>query len=164
MAKITGNVFSFKLDALERLRRDTSRTSEQYEAVMKARITAATALVYNLAHQKRPYISKEHQKKGFRTLSGNIHHDRVSDPSATLGVPVAWKEGGNLQRAIKKEVVRVGKGKYQGTVYVDATLAPYGKDMEYGTSRVHARPFIRPAASIAWKEMGKLFGVKFEVK
>lgn len=159
MAKISGKITAVKLGALENLGRKMGSQVRKYDVVMQKRMELATSMVWRLAHQRRPYISKQHQKRGFRTKSGNVHHNRVSDPNATLGVPV---DTGLLQSAIKKEVTRRGYGKFEGQVYVDLSMAPYGKDMEYGTSRVHARPFMRPAAALTKEAVKKLFAAKVQ--
>jgi len=161
MAKISGKITGVKLNALENLGRKIGNRVKQYDVIMGRRMELATNMVWRIAHQKRPYISKQHQKRGFRTLSGNIHHNRVSDPNAQLGVPV---DTGLLQSAVKKEVTHVGHGKFQGMVYVDLGIAPYGIDMEYGTSKVHARPFMRPAAALTKDAIRKLFALKAELK
>lgn len=164
MAKVSGKIASVKLGALEALGRKLGNRVKQYDVVMQKRMELATDMVWRIAHQRRPYISKQEQKRGFRTLSGNVHHNRVSDPNAQAGVPVAAVNGGLLQSAIRKEVSRTGKGKFQGQVYVDLSVAPYGKYMEYGTSKVHARPFMRPAAALTLEPLKKLFGAKVELK
>ena len=164
MAKISGKVFLTKLGNLESMSRKFGKRTEQYNNLMQKRMTQATDIVWRLAHQRRPYISKQQQKLGFVTKSGNVHHNRVSDPSATLGVPVAADNGGLLQSAIKKQVTKVGTGKFQGVVYVDGAMAPYGKYMEYGTSKVHARPFMRPAMELTREQLKKLFSARADIK
>lgn len=164
MAKVSGKLFSVKLNALEELGRKLGDQSKKYDVVMEKRMSLATDMVWRIAHQRRPYISKQEQRKGFRTKSGGIHHNRVSDPNAQLGVPVAAVNGGLLQSAVKKEVKRVSYGKFQGMVYVDKSMAPYGVFMEYGTSKVHARPFMRPAAELTRQAILKLFRARAEIK
>ncbi len=164
MAKISGKITSVKLNGLANLGRKLGNEVKRYDVLMQKRMDMATTMVWRIAHQKRPYISAQHQKKGFRTLSGSVHHNRVSDPNAQLGVPVAAKNGGTLQSAVKKEVSHTGYGKFQGMVYVDLSIAPYGKDMEFGTSRVHARPFMRPAYELTKDAIMKLIGAKVERK
>lgn len=164
MAKINGNITSVGLNAIENLGRKFAKRATQYDDLMGKRMNIATNMVWRIAHQKRPYISKQEQKKGFTTKSGTVHHRRVSDPNAALGVPVAWKNGGTLQSAIKKQVTKNGYGKYQGIIYVDLGLAPYGKRMEFGDGKVHARPFMRPAAALTQEAVIKLIGSKPEFK
>jgi HK97 gp10 family phage protein len=68
---------------------------------------------------------------------------RVSDPNAAFGVPVAT---GALQNTITKSVKRQGK-KIVGEIDAGLNLV-YAKMIEFGTSRMAARPFMRPA----WNE------------
>ncbi len=164
MAKISGKITSVKLGALEALGRSLGNRTKQYDILMEKRMELATNMVWRIAHQKRPYISKQEQKHGFVTKSGSVHHNRVSDPNAQLGVPVAAKNGGTLQSAIRKEVNRKGYGKFEGVVYVDLGVAPYGMRMEYGDSLVHARPFMRPAAALTREAIKQLFAAKAELK
>ena len=161
MAKISGKITGVKLNALENLGRNLGNKVKKYDVIMQRRMTLATDMVWRIAHQRRPYISKQHQKRGFRTKSGNVHHNRVSDPNAQLGVPV---DTGLLQSAVKKEVTHTGYGKFQGMVYVDLGIAPYGLDMEYGNAKVHARPFMRPAAALTKEAIRKLFALKVDQK
>lgn len=161
MAKISGKLFSVKLNALEELGRKLGNQTKKYDVLMEKRMELATNMVWRIAHQKRPMITKETARKGRFTKLGNISYRRVSDPNATLGVPV---DTGLLQSAIKKDVQRLGYGKFQGMVYVDQAMAPYGKYMEYGTSEVHARPFMRPAAELTRDAIRKLFKAKAEIK
>lgn len=164
MAKASGKIFSVKLNAIEALGRKLGNRAKQYDVVMERRMGLATDMVWRIAHQRRPYISKQEQRRGFRTMSGSVHHNRVSDPNAKLGVPVAAKNGGLLQSAVKKEVTRLGYGKFQGAVFVDLAMAPYGKFMEFGTSKVHARPFMRPAYELTKEALKKLFRARAEIK
>lgn len=164
MAKVSGKVFFTQLNGLENLGRKLGSRVAKYDVLMEQRMNTATNMVWRIAHQRRPYISKQEQKRGFRTKSGNVHHNRVSDPNAQLGVPVAATNGGLLQSAIKKQVKRMGYGKFQGEVFVDAAMAPYGKFMEYGTSKVHARPFMRPAMELTREAIRKLFKARVEMK
>jgi hypothetical protein len=164
MAKPSGQITGVKLDNIERIGRGLAKRARQYDIIVERRMQQATAMVFNIAHQKRPYISRAQQKKGFRTKSGAVHHNRVSDPNARLGVPVAWVNGGTLQSAIRKEVSRVGAYKFQGIVYVDLGIAPYGIRMEYGDAKVHARPFMRPAAALTKEAIKKLFGARADIK
>lgn len=161
MAKVSGKVFVTQLNAMEKLARDLGMQGKKYDIVMQKRMQVATDMVWRLAHQKRPMITKAMARKGRLTKMGNISYRRVSDPNAKLGVPV---DTGLLQSAVKKEVTRVGYGKFQGMVYVDETMAPYGKDMEYGTAKVHARPFMRPAWQLTQEAIRKLFASKPEIK
>jgi HK97 gp10 family phage protein len=92
-------------------------------------------VVFKTASARRPKVSAASgAKKGAY---------RVSDPNAKLGVPV---DTGALQTSITKSVKREGK-KIIGEVDSGLGLA-YAKMIEFGTSRMAARPFMRPA----WNE------------
>jgi hypothetical protein len=160
MAKISGQITEVKFGGIANLGRDLSKKTAQYDKAMQKQMQTVTTMTWNLAHQKRPYISAKEQKAGFHTKSGSVHHNKVSDPTATLGVPVAWKNGGNLQSSVLKEVTTLGFGKYQGKVWADKGRAPYALRMEYGDSKVHARPFLRPARNIMQEQVKKLFTLK----
>lgn len=162
MAKISGRITEVKMGGLSKLGRDLGKKTQKYEAAMQRQVQTVTDMTWRIAHQKRPYISKQEQKAGFVTKAGSVHHNRVSDPNAQLGVPVAWKNGGTLQSAVLKEVTRLGFGKFQGKVWADIGKAPYAQRMEYGDSKVHARPFLRPARNIMQVQLKNLFNLKIE--
>lgn len=162
MAKINGQITQVAFGGMAKLAKNLANKSAAYDKAMQAQMQKVTLMTWNLAHQKRPYISKDHQRSGFRTKSGTVHHNKVSDPTAKLGVPVAWKNGGNLQSAVLQKVDRVGTGKFQGRVWADAGRAPYAHRMEYGDSKVHARPFLRPARAIIQAQLKALFTLKMK--
>jgi hypothetical protein len=162
MARISGRITEVKLNGLSKLGKDLGNKTKEYDQKMQKGIENVTNMVWNIAHQKRPYISKEEQKRGFITKQGYKHHNRVSDPNAQLGVPVAWVNGGTLQSAVRKEVTRKGFGKFEGKVYADITIAPYAHRMEYGDSLVHARPFLRPARNIVKAQLKNLFSIEMK--
>lgn len=107
------------------------KEKDRLDLVFFRKMKLATEIVYRTAHAKRPMMSKAQMKKEGRTR-------RVSDPNAKLGVPVRT---GELQASIKREVVR-RDGRLVGRVWTDKFYGPF---MEFGTSRVAARPFMRPA-------------------
>jgi hypothetical protein len=138
----------FKLPAVnvERLKGKVADIMTREGKILNAKVTAMTNVVYQTAHAKRPLISKEEQKSSGRTK-------RVSDPNASAGVPV---DTGALQISIKKKVEDSGK-KVVGTVYVDGntsnpksgeSVQQYAKAMEYGTSRIAPRSFLRSAIHV----------------
>lgn len=157
MARLSGKVFIAKVGEIERIGRKFGNRTKDYDIIMEKRMTLATNLVWRIAHQKRPMITKAVAKKGRLTKMGNISYRRVSDPNAKLGVPV---DTGLLQSVVKKVVRRLGYGKFQGEVFVDLGVAPYGRDMEYGTTKVHARPFMRPAKELTQDALHRLFRAK----
>lgn len=154
-----GKSFSVKINGLEELGRSLGQEVGKYDIIMQKRMTLATAMVWRLAHQKRPMMSKQVEKKGRLTKLGNISYRRVSDPNAQLGVPV---DTGLLQSAVKQEVRRNGYGKFEGEVYVDVSMVSYGEAMEYGTASVHARPFLRPAWNLTKEAIRALFASKIQ--
>lgn len=108
---------------------------------MERKMNLITEVVYKTARARRPKISSVQQKAlGRKTSKGSY---RVSDSDARLGVPV---DTGALQTSIKKEVKWEGD-KIVGTVTAGEDL-PYAVMIEFGTSKMRARPFMRPA----WNE------------
>lgn len=106
-------------------------------------VTAVTKKAYIIAHSKRAMYDAPTRKKGYMTKMGNTRHAQVSNPNAEYGVPV---DTGKLQSSIDWHV-EWKKGKVIGTITAnkDGDI-DYAEAMEYGNSRVHARPFMRPAA------------------
>lgn len=114
---------------------------------IERKVKLATQMVYQIAHQKRPYITNYQAKaEGRRLLSKGRYH-RVSDPNAEAGVPVALINGGALQASLKTSF-GYSNGKYQGRVYVDMPGAEYAAYLEFGTPNMQARPFMRPAVNL----------------
>jgi HK97 gp10 family phage protein len=115
---------------------------------------AINQLVYKTARARRPKISiQEHVALGRPKKVNGRPAYRVSDPNATLGVPV---RSGNLQISILKEVKQTN-GKVQGRVYIKGPGQKYAKYIEFGTSRMRARPFMRPALNLNLKAIRKRF-------
>jgi HK97 gp10 family phage protein len=127
---------------------------------MAFRMKQSIRMVYTVAHQKRPYISQQQAKaQGRRMISKGKYH-RVSDPGASAGVPVAMIDGGTLQSSIKTQY-RETADKHYGEVYVDAPGSEYGAYLEYGTSKMPARPFMRPAITLVQDALHRLWGKSF---
>lgn len=126
----------------------------KYDKEMQRRMTVATGLIWRTAHAKRPMISKAQMKAEGRTV-------RVSDPNATLGVPVAAVNGGRLQASVKQKVSRTyGLMSFGGEVSAGGGLAPYASYLEFGTSKMPARPFMRPAISLNREAIKRTFGAQ----
>lgn len=145
-----GMTFKLDLGAIDRITKKISNRFEQDDKLIKKRMTLATSMVWRVAHQRRPYISKMQMKAEGRTR-------RVSDPNAALGVPVRT---GALQASIEQKVTRTKLMTYQGEVYTKGI--PYAGAMEYGTSRIAPRPFMRPAVSLNQDAIKRLFSLKVD--
>lgn len=140
---------SFTVDVgfIERWGRKAAGVIKDLDVDFEKKMNKAVDVVYKTATARRPMMVN---KKG----------KRVSDPSATLGVPVAAKGGGTLRASIKKEVKRKGD-KFTGRIYTDLYYAPY---LEFGTSKMDARPFMRPALFINKDFIEKTFNQPPELK
>ena len=133
--------------ALNDLSRKFTRAIESTDKLVEKKVKLATQMVYQIAHQKRPYITNMQAKAEGRRMIGKGKFHRVSDPNAEAGVPVALINGGALQASIKTEFKKNGS-KYQGRVYVADPGAAYAGYLEYGTPNMQARPFMRPAINL----------------
>jgi len=130
---------------LDKVKKEEDRAHKQ--TVKK--ITASVNILYKLASAKRPMITNAQAKaQGRRKVGGK--YQRVSDPDAKAGVPV---RSGELQRSIEKKVEDKGV-KVIGSVYTDS---PYANFVEFGTSRMRARPFMRPAIELGKAAIKLLF-------
>ena len=105
---------------------------------LKKKMDSVVELAYRYARTPRPMMTNKYGR-------------RVSNPNAPLGVPV---QTGNLQSSIKKGKIRVEDETVSGSIYVDKKIAPYGVFVEFGTSKMRARPFMRPVVNII-KEITK---------
>jgi HK97 gp10 family phage protein len=142
------SLFKFSPDSLSKIANTIGKQPARYDAIMKKRMTSAVQIVWSVAHSKRPMISKIQMKQQGRTK-------RVSEAGAEAGVPV---DTGALQASILKEV-KPGKelGSWVGRIYTKGI--PYAGYMEYGTSRIKARPFMRPAVALTASSLKQVFGV-----
>lgn len=143
--------FSLKNPAIiDKIKNDFISAQVGLDRALLKKMNAIVTVVYNTARAKRPYITKEmHEAMG---RSAKTYKTRkVSDPNATAGVPVRAKNGGTLQISIKKDVAKKGE-KLIGRIYIDGPGIKYAKYMEFGTSRIKPRPFMRPAVKLneAW--------------
>ena len=73
----------------------------------------------------------------------------------TASKQVCPVDTGTLLASIKKNVQRVGF-KVIGTIWTDNT-APYAGMVEYGTSKMKARPFFRPAIELTKSAINQMF-------
>jgi hypothetical protein len=139
--------FNIDPSSIERIARKFGDAIKLYDIEMERRTKTATHMVWAIAHQKRPYISTEQMKAQGRSR-------RVSDPGATLGVPV---DTGLLQSSITEKVERITYGKFRGIIETHGI--PYASAIEYGTSSMKARPFMRPAILLTQEAIKKLYGL-----
>lgn len=133
--------------ALNDLSRNFTKSLEATNKLIEGKVKLATQMVYQIAHQKRPYITNMQAKAEGRRMIGKGKYHRVSDPNASAGVPVALINGGALQASIKTDFKQAGS-KFQGRVYIDDPGAAYAGYLEYGTPNMQARPFMRPAINL----------------
>ena len=131
---LKGKSFAIDTGNLDNVIQRIVAEEKRVDDMMFAKVTKITDMIWRIAHQKRAMITKQMAKEQGRTK-------RVSDPDATLGVPV---DIGNLQASIKQEVHREGKS-IIGTITAGGDGVNYAQAMEFGTSKVRARPFMRPA-------------------
>lgn len=161
-AKSKGKTIRIDLDFLPRLTNKLTKRTAQYDKVMEQRVKRATEMVWRIAHQKRPLISKAEMgrfayNKDFDSLVVEGHGRRVSDPNAQLGVPVRT---GALQASIQKKVSRTKLMSFAGMVWTKGI--GYAAYIEYGTSKMRARPFMRPAVNLTKDAIKRMFGLKVE--
>lgn len=125
---------------------------------MLKRMNTAVGIVYQIARQKRPYITQKQAKsEGRRKIRGSNRYHLVSDPDAKAGVAVAQQDGGKLQASIKN-LTSQSKGKTTGIIWVDDP--GYADYLEFGTARMPARPFMRPALLLTKDALSRLFNKK----
>jgi len=153
--------------SVENFGKKLTQRAQSWERDGMKRMQSAVNIVYNTAHAKRPMtnfvkvMGEDVEYPGSRVpkeISQNFRTRRVSNPNAKFGVPVRT---GNLRDSIKKEV-RPYFHRIVGTVWVDEVKAPYAKYLEYGTSKMAARPFMRPAKDLNRKIIHDIIGVGFK--
>jgi HK97 gp10 family phage protein len=123
-----------------------------------ANVQKTVDLIYSTATTKRErmnYVNISGKRlsvtSSFKKSSGVRS---VSNPDASYGVPV---DTGNLRNSIKKEVTYSGLRKIIGRVWADEKMAPYAKYVEFGTSKMAARPFMRVALDRNMEKIRKIF-------
>jgi HK97 gp10 family phage protein len=142
MAK--GKSFSLKFSgAVDNIAKHWKEEVNQIDGEVKKRVSLATGLVWSVAHAKRPKVSP---------AKGNKGKYRVSDPGAEAGVPVAT---GALQLSVQKKVFQK-KGNWTGSIVAGGGGVGYAGFVEFGTSRMQARPFMRPALDLNSSEIKKI--------
>ena len=145
--------FSIKKGELEKITSALINKEPVIQAALEKKMNLIVDVVYKTATAKRPKISVAEAKSMGRKTGKGVY--RVSDPNAKLGVPV---DTGRLQSSITKNVSRSG-GKLIGEVSAGEGV-PYAIMIEFGTSKMKPRPFMRPAwnenlewIKAKWKEL-----------
>lgn len=136
--------FSFKPSDVQKVVKGLASIPEQIAVDFERKLTLATKIVWTTARIRRPKMTVAELKatgarRYFRNIDGKRREYRVSDPKAKLGVPV---DTGELRESIKKDVKMQGLEKGYGIIYSNS---PYATAIEYGTSRIAPRPFMRQA-------------------
>lgn len=146
-----GSSFTVKSGSVERVTGKLLSVLGTVDKEMMKRMTLATTIVYKVATSRRPKITPQQHK----ALGGKKGGYRVSDPNAAVGVPV---KTGALQISIKKTVEKKGE-KYIGTIF---TTNPYAKFMEFGTSKIKPRSFLRSAMNEQGQAIKNIFNKPIE--
>lgn len=145
MAK-RGKSFSIDTAALDGVLGKMKKEQDRAQGLTKRKITQATNIMWRIARQKRPMISRAQTKSQGRRFP-------VSDPNAEAGVPVAYHNGGTLQASIQKSV-EVRRNSVVGRIWTNLFYAKY---VEFGTSKMAARPFMRPAITLTRDAIKAMF-------
>lgn len=149
---MAGNkIIKVSAESFRNFTKSYAKKGADFDKLMEKRVTQATDIVWRVARAKRPMITKAMMKAQGRSK-------RVSDPNAVSGVPV---QTGLLQASIQKLVKRSGYGVFVGQIL---TRSPYTAFVEFGTSKMRARPFLRPAIALTQASLKKLFGMSASLK
>lgn len=143
--------FGLKKGSLEKVVSTLISSKDVIHKNIERKVELITEVVYKTATARRPKISQSQQKQLGRSKSGY----RVSDPNARIGVPV---DTGALRGSITKKVSSTGS-KVTGEIDAGQGLV-YAKMIEFGTSKMAPRPFMRPA----WNENLEWIRRKFREK
>ena len=161
-----GKTFNVKASLISQLGTKAAKAYRDIDINLEKRTQAATNIVWRTAHAKRPMMNKTQAK---------AHGSRVSlpDPAYTkrgysqgqtftnndfsiAGVPVRT---GMLQSSIRQYVTRVRNG-FRGTV--ESYGVKYAQYIEYGTQKMAARPFMRPAIALNREVIKRVYGMRIE--
>lgn len=123
--------FSIKRGDVDKITKNLVAMSTVVDRNLEKKMNLIVDVVYKTAIARRPKVAVTKENRG---------QYRVSDPNARLGVPV---DTGALQLSIKKNMHSKG-GKVSGTIDAGEGLS-YANAIEFGTSKMQARPFMRPA-------------------
>ncbi len=142
-----GKSFSVDTGKLDTVLSQIKKGREQTDRLIGIKMTKAVNIVWGVAHQRRPMITAKQAK-----IEGRAK--RVSNPDAIAGVPV---DTGALQASIQKSVKQSNK-KWIGKIWTSGI--DYASAMEFGTSKIRARPFMRPAINLSKDALKLMFGKK----
>ena len=141
---LKGKSFSIDTGKLDAVFSNVRNAEVKADTLIQKKIIKATDIVSRIAHSKRPMITKAQMKAEGRT-------QRVSNPDAQAGVPV---DTGALQASIR-QTVSAKSGKWIGRVATKGI--PYASMIEFGTSKMQARPFMRPAINLTRDALKAMF-------
>lgn len=151
---LKGTSFSVDSAGLDGIVSKILKEENRAKNLTKGKITQATNIMWRIARQKRPMITRAQAKaEGRKKIRGTNKYHRVSDPGAEAGVPV---DTGALQASIQKSV-EVKRNSVVGRIW---TSLFYAKFMEYGTSKIAPRPFMRPAITLTRDAIKAMFAKK----
>jgi len=128
----TNPVAAFVVKGLDKMSKNLIKSAENFTGLMKPKMEKAVNLIYDTARIKR---------------SNGLSSER----GIVLGVPV---KTGRLRDSIRKSISLSGIRRVVGKVWTDLFYAKY---VEYGTSKMTARPFIRPALDVNKEKLKKIF-------
>lgn len=153
--------FTIKKGAIERITKSIVAHASVVDRGLESKMNDIITIIYKTARARRPKITGQQSKASgrqyFRKVDGKRREYRVSDPNAKLGVPV---DTGRLQASITKKLFKRG-GKYIGQIEAGVGL-PYAAAIEFGTSKMAARPFMRPAINENMPYIRKRFKEKIQ--
>ena len=154
---LKGKSFSIDTGKFDILLHKLKESKKHVDVLLDKKMNRAVDLVWGVAHARRPMITKQNAKLGRvakfgrGTKSQHMLYTRVSNPNASAGVPV---DTGALQISIQKEVRHYAEN-WVGKIW---TNSPYAEYMEFGTSHIDPRPFMRPAINRTKDALKKIFG------
>ncbi len=152
--------FTVKNGSVDRITRQIVSMKDVVGDGIERKVQLVTDIIYKTAKARRPKISvQQHKAMGrkVKTKAGKSVY-RVSDPNAKLGVPV---DTGALQASIKKSVTRNGD-KTTGEISAGNGQVPYAAMIEFGTSKMAARPYMRPAINENSELIKRIFTKKID--
>jgi HK97 gp10 family phage protein len=143
------------VDAVSKISDKLRGEFENQSKSLNKKMQSATNIIWTTATARRPMITNAVAKAQGRGKTKNGKLKRVSNPDASAGVPVA---SGELQISIKKEIT-MKDGKATGRVYTNNSNSkvPHHIFIEFGTSKMPARPFMRPALNVNMDKVRRIF-------